>query len=298
MDLFEATSGETTDLYYVDVALYESPEYGSVYILDAEQTALIDTGTGVNYEWILDGLDALGIDRGELDYIIPTHVHLDHAGGTSFLAEACPNATVCCYESGTQFLVDPTKIWEGTKEIMGERIQHYAEPEPIPEERIRDLADGDTIDLGDHSLDVYHAPGHAFHQAVFYDPANDGVFVADAAGINSPKLDGVRQTSPPPGFDLEGCLQDVELLKELDPSALYYGHYGDRETDGLLDEYATVIESWVEEVKAKRETLENDEAVIEYFIENAETAEYWSDQHVPGEEKMNVEGVLHYLDSR
>lgn len=298
MDLFEVTSADSSDLYYIDMELYETPKYGSVYILDADRPAVIDSGTGLNYEKILDALDELGIAPEELQAIVPTHVHLDHAGGAGYLADKCPNADVCLYEAGAKFLVDPTKIWEGTKQVVGDRIEYYAEPKPVPEDRIVELADGDTLDLGDHSLETLHAPGHAFHQAAYYDEANDGVFTADAAGINSPGLDGVRHTSPPPGFDLEGCLADVELLQELDPAALYYGHFGDRETGSLLEEYASVIESWVEEVEAKRDELDNDEAVVEFFAERAETKGHWTNQHARGEEAMNVRGVLHYLDNQ
>jgi glyoxylase-like metal-dependent hydrolase (beta-lactamase superfamily II) len=230
--------------------------------------------------------------------LAPTHVHLDHAGGVGYLAEACPNADVCIYEAGAQFLVDPTRIWEGTKEVVGDRIEYYAEPKPVTEDRIVELNDGDVVDLDEHALEVHHAPGHAFHQAVFYDPANDGVFTADAAGINHPDLDGVRQTSPPPGFDLEGSLADVEMLQNLDPAALYYAHFGDHEADGLLTEYAEVIEDWVETVTEKRAELADDEAVVEYFAERADTVGTWPDQQARGEERMNVRGVLNYLDQR
>jgi len=296
MELIEATSAGTEDLYYVDLELYDTTGYGSVYILDAERPAVVDTGTGRNYEWILDALAELGIDRDELSVIAPTHVHLDHAGGVGYLAGACPNADVCLYEAGAQFLTDPEPIWEGTREVVGDRIEYYAEPKPVPEDRIVACADGDTIDLGDHSLDVHHAPGHAFHQAVFYDPANDGLFTADAAGIYVPGS-GVRQTSPPPGFDLAGCLDDVTMMQEIDPAALYYGHFGDRATDDLLAEYATVIESWVERVRRKREELDDDDAVVEYFVQRAGTLDDWTAHHARGEERMNVDGVLQYLDA-
>lgn len=297
MELTEVETRGTADLYYVDVELFDTPEYCSVYILDAERPAVIDTGSGRRFEWILDGLDQLGIEPDELDVIAPTHAHLDHAGGTGYLAEACPNADVYLYESAAQFLVDPTRIWEGTKQVLGDRVSYYAEPKPVPEDRVVELDDGDVIDLGDHVLDVHHAPGHAFHQAVFYDRATDGVFTADAAGINNPAV-GVRQTSPPPGFGLEGCLADVEMLKSLDPASLYYSHFGARAADGLLDEYATVIESWVEAVEAKRAELEDDEEVVEYFAERADSADAWGNEHAAGEEAMNVRGVLQYLDNR
>ena len=298
MDIYEATSAGATDLYCVDIELFGSPQYGAVYIIDDDRPAIIDSGTGRNYQWILDALTELDIAPEEVEVLAPTHIHLDHAGGVGYLAEACPNADVCVSESGSQFLVDPAKIWAGTKDVVGDRIEYYAEPQPVPEERLVELADGDTLELGDHALDVHHAPGHAFHQAVFYDPENDGAFTADAAGINVPNRPGVRETSPPPGFGLEGCLADIELLEALDPAALYYGHFGDSETDDLLDEYRTVIQEWVERVKAKRAELGDDEAVLEYFADQADTESPWTPEHARGEARMNTRGVLQYLDNR
>ena len=297
-ELYEATAAGTDDLYYVDVEMYGTPAYGLVYILDAQRPALVDTGTGLHHETVLEAMAEVGIAPEELEVIAPTHVHLDHAGGAGLLAQACPNADVCVYEAGAKFLVDPTRIWEGTKAVMEDRIEYYVEPEPIPEERIVKVGDGETVDLGDHALEVHHAPGHAFHQAVFYDPANDGVFTADAAGLNSPHMEGVRHTTPPPGFDLEGCLDDVEMLEALDPSALYYAHFGDRETGNLLAEYAEVLQTWVERVAEKRDELDDDDAVAEYFGERAGTIDVWDEAHAREEERMNVRGVLHYLDQR
>jgi len=297
-DIHEATAAGTTDLYYVDVDMYDTPGYGLVYILDAERPTLVDTGTGYHHDVVLEAIDSVGLAPEDIEVIAPTHVHLDHAGGASLLAGACPNADVYLYEAGVQFLADPTAIWEGTKEVMDDRISYYVEPEPIPDDRLVGLGDGETLDLGDHALEVHHAPGHAFHQAVFYDPANDGVFTADAAGINGPGIEGVTHTSPPPGFDLEGCLDDVETILDIDPSALYYSHFGDRKTGTLLSEYASVLTEWVERVESKREELAHDEAVKEYFAERASTTDAWGEAHAREEERMNVSGVLHYLDQR
>lgn len=295
--LHEATAGSTSDLYYVDTQMFDSPEYGTVYILDDERPALVDTGTGVNYELVLEGMATVGIEPEDLEAIILTHVHLDHAGGASVLARECPNADVYVHESGAQFLEDPTRIWEGTEAVVGDRIRYYREPDPIPEARLVELQEGDVIDLGEHALEVHHAPGHAFHQVVYFDPENDGVFTADAAGIYVPGLDTVRQSSPPPGFDLNECLSDVTMLQDLDPTALYYGHFGDCETEDRLTEYETVLESWVDNVAEKRDELEDDEAVSEYFADRTDTLSVWSESHARGEERMNVDGVLHYLDS-
>ncbi|MFC6716301.1 MBL fold metallo-hydrolase [Natrialbaceae archaeon GCM10025810] len=298
----EVTAGDCTDLYCIDTEMYDTPEYGAVYVIDDERPAVVETGLGSSYERILEGLEELNIAPEDLEVIAVTHVHLDHAGGAGYLAEACPNAEVYVPSIGAPHLVDPGRLVAGTKAAVGEQWEYYAEPRPIPEERIVEIEDGDTIDLGTHELRVHEAPGHAPHQVVFADPANDAVFVADAAGIWIPAIEVVRETSPPSNFDLERCLEDVETLKEIDPDVLLYTHYGPRyvgdDLEEAMDEYASVLREWVAAVEAKREELGDDEAVIEHFAETSDMTDVWSERKAAAEERLNARGVLGYLTYR
>ncbi|RJT04389.1 MBL fold metallo-hydrolase [Halococcus sp. IIIV-5B] len=287
------------DLHYVDTGMYDTEEYGAVYIVDAEQPALVDTGIGTRYENILDALDTVGIAREELAYVLPTHVHLDHAGGAGFLAEACPNATVLTHEIGVPHLVDPSRLVAGTKAAVESQWQFYAEPKPVPEDRIEGLEGGDEVDLGDHTLDVHHAPGHAPHQVMFHDHADDVLFTADAAGIWIPSIERLRQTSPPANFDLEASLADVETIQEIDPETLCFGHFGPREyEEPLMDGYARILEEWVAAVRERRAELGDDEAVIDYFVAETGMDEVWSARKAQAEERLNVRGVLAFLDEQ
>jgi len=298
-DLREVTVGDCSDLYYLDTGMYDTDEYGAVYIYDAARPAIIDTGIGTHYEEILSALDELDIAREDVAVIAPTHVHLDHAGGAGFLAAACPNAEVMIHEVGASHLVDPSRLVAGTKAAVGDQWEFYVEPEPVPEERVVELNGGDEINLGDHRLDVYHAPGHAPHQVVFHDRDDDAVFTADAAGIWVPSVEEIRQTSPPPNFDLEQCLADLETIRDLHPDALLYPHFGPREyEEGIMDEYAEVLEKWVGEVEAKYEELGGADAVEDHFAEQAELAEVWGERKASEEARLNVRGVVTSLDRR
>jgi len=295
-DVFQATAGDCTDLYYVDTGMYDVAGYGAVYVLDAERPALVDTGIGTNYERVLDAVREVGLAPVDVEVIAVTHVHLDHAGGAGFLVEAC-EADVYVHETGAPHLVDPERLWEGTKRAVGDQFEFYTEPKPVPEERVVEVTNGDTIDLGDHALAVHHAPGHAPHQVVFYDPENAAAFTADAAGIYDPDRDELFPTSPPPNFDPEQCLDDVGLLEETEPDVLCYPHFGAVETGDLLARYAEVLESWVDAVADKRAQLGDDEAVIEYFVERADAErEAWGERKAAAEVAMNVRGVLGVLD--
>ena len=287
---------DCTDLYYLDTGMYGTPNYGAVYVVDAERPAVVDTGIGTNREYLFDALDDLGVTP---DLVLPTHVHLDHAGGAGFLAERYPDATVMTHEIGVPHLVDPARLVQGTRAAVGDQWQYYVEPKPVPEDRIEPLTGGETLDLGDRDLDVHHAPGHAPHQVIFHDRGDDVVFAGDAAGIYIPAFDELRQTSPPSAFDLEQAQADVDTIRELDPRYVCYGHFGPRGfDDAMAAEYKRTLMEWVEAVRQRREKLGDDDAVIEHFAEHVSDrlVDLWGERKAREEERLNSRGVLAYLD--
>jgi glyoxylase-like metal-dependent hydrolase (beta-lactamase superfamily II) len=285
-----------TDLYYVDTGMYDTATYGSVYLLDAERPAVVDTGIGTNRELLFAAID--DVLAGRLEFVLPTHVHLDHAGGAGFLADRHPEATVYTHERGVRHLVDPARLVAGTKAAVDDQWEFYVEPRPVPEDRIAGVTDGDRLDLGDRTLTVFHAPGHAPHQVVFHDDLDDVVFTADAAGIYVPSEDRVQPTTPPANFDLEQCLDDVRMIEDLDPETLCFGHFGSREFDPSVTEgYRRTLVEWVEAVRQRREELEDDEAVVDHFVSNPEVVDVWGERKARAEMRLNVRGVLGYLDA-
>ncbi|MFB6111623.1 MAG: MBL fold metallo-hydrolase [Halobacteriaceae archaeon] len=283
------------DIYYVDTGMYDTAEYGAVYIIDAQRPAVVDTGIGTHVDRIRTALDRIGIERSELAAIVPTHVHLDHAGGAGFLADSYPTATVHVHEIGAPHLADPERLVEGTRRAVGDQWQYYVEPKPVPADRIAELTDGSVIDLGDRTLTAHHAPGHAPHQVVLADDRSGAVFTADAAGIWVPSMDAVRETTPPPNFDLDQCLADVELITSLDPEQLLYPHFGPAPRRAL-ERYPEVLEEWVATVREAVARHGSVEAAAEALAADADTAAIWGAHKAKGETAMNVRGVAHALD--
>ncbi|MFB6253438.1 MAG: MBL fold metallo-hydrolase, partial [Halobacteriaceae archaeon] len=256
-------------------------------------------GIGTHTDRIITAVEEIGLELNDIEVIAPTHVHLDHAGGAGFLADSCPNSTVYVHEIGAPHLIDPEQLIKGTKRAVQDQWKYYTKPKPIPETRITEIADGHTIDLGNRTLEVHYAPGHAPHQVVFFDTLDNAVFTADAAGIWVPRLGQVRETTPPPNFDLEQCLDDVDMIESLDPDVLLYPHFGPApETISLLEEYKTVLRSWVEDIKTAKEELGDDTAVVEKFTEQTAVDSVWGPEKARSETAMNVRGVLQYLQER
>jgi glyoxylase-like metal-dependent hydrolase (beta-lactamase superfamily II) len=277
----------TDDVYQVDGWMLDEPGRLAVYLLDTPEPALIDTGTAAETPAaVLAALDRLGIPREELAHLIPTHVHLDHAGGTGELAAACPNATVHCHERGVDFLTDPDlleKLERGVEAAIGEP-EPYGVPELVPAERARPLADGDTIDLGDRTLTTVDAPGHAPHQACFHDDSTGALFTADAAGMLFD--DRIYPTTQPPSFDPEAGVETVRRLLDLEPAVNCYPHFGVA-TDPMarLETYERMLPEWVDAVAAAAETTDDP-------AEMADTLRgEWGSMGLEGD----VRGVLGYL---
>ena len=293
-DVYEAEG--LRDVHYVDTGMYDVPEYGAVYLLDTDRPALVDSGIGTNHQRVLHAMETVGIDREELATIALTHVHLDHTGGAGFLADTCPNAEVVVHEIGAPHVVDPGRLVEGTKRAVGDQWEYYVEPKPLPDDRVRAITDGDEIDLGDRRLAVHHAPGHAPHQVVYHDPDDRAVFTGDAAGIWIPSLDELRPTSPPPNFDLDQCLDDVETIAALEPDVLCYPHFGPVAAGTTLDRYSVVLADWIESVDDLREDHDPG-AIVDHVVAQQDSGP-WGERKHRAETALNVSGALHYLERR
>jgi glyoxylase-like metal-dependent hydrolase (beta-lactamase superfamily II) len=278
------------DVHAVDTHLLGTPGVMSAYVVDAERPAVIDPGAAPAVECLLGALDELGVAPREVAYVIPTHVHLDHAGAAGALARECPEATVLVHERGRGFLVDAERLDHlaaSARRAVGDVADAYGDPEVVPPDRCRALADGDVVDLGDRTLTAVDAPGHAPHQVALVDDADDALFAGDAAGM---AVGGdLLPTTPPPDFDLEESLATVDRLLALDPSVVCYGHFGARtDARAALETYRGVLPEWVAAVESAVERHGADPGALA-----AALAGDWPSPTLA----RDVAGVLRYLDA-
>src|ERR1700728_5488279 len=107
-------------------------------IEDAGRAAFVDVGTNLSVPYLLAALAELGIAPEAVDYLLLTHVHLDHAGGAGALMQALPNARAVLHPRGAAHLIDPAKLIAASIDVYGEAVYRrlYGEIVPLPKERV------------------------------------------------------------------------------------------------------------------------------------------------------------------
>lgn len=248
-------------LYLIDLETAGYSGFFASYVMKGEKTAIIETGPTSSIPNLLAGLDEIGIKKDKVDYVLLSHIHIDHGGGAGTLLQSLPNAKLVVHRRGAPHLVNPERLWIQSKQALREVVDLYGPVQPIPEKRILVSEDGMVIDLGDQiELRVIETLGHASHHQSFYEKGSQTVFLGDAAGIYLKQLETVIPTTPPP-LRLEMALASLEKLIKLAPKWLCYTHFG-RTNNAVsrLRAYVEQLKFWektVSEALEKNETLEN-----------------------------------------
>ena len=216
------------------------------YIITGEKPFLVESGPSSSVPNLLAGLKELNINFDDIRYLAVTHVHLDHGGGAGTLIKSLPNAKVIVHPRGAPHLVDPERLWPSSQSVLGFISDIFGKPEPVPKERLIPMTEG-SFDLGfGAKLTVLETLGHASHNLSFHESFNGGVFPGDAAGTYLPAHDVIVPTTPPP-FYLEAALASLDKLISLNPTALYFSHFG-KATDAVqrLNDYKVQLQLWAD----------------------------------------------------
>jgi glyoxylase-like metal-dependent hydrolase (beta-lactamase superfamily II) len=229
--------------HLIDTGLYR-PRHSACYLVeDGGEIAIIDTGTMHAQARVMAAIEALGATPAQVRYVIPTHVHLDHAGGAGQLMQACPHATLVVHPKGQAHMVDPSKLQAGAIAVYGEEAfrRDFGELLPIPAERTLAAADRQCFELGGRTLEFMHTPGHANHHGCIFDRASGYLYTGDTFGLGYTELYSAGRplivaTTTPVAFDPDAWFDSLERMMALGPSACCLTHFGKVEQPlGLVD---------------------------------------------------------------
>ncbi len=215
--------------HYTDVHMMGVPGFGAIYLIDDEEKALVETGTSNDAAAILDAVRGFGLRPSDIDHVIVSHIHLDHAGGAGFLLKEMLNARVYVHERGFKHLVDPSKLVASAASALGNMASEFGTMIPVPPDRLHAVKDGELLDLGGRVLRFLDSPGHAPHELTMFDEKNRSVYTGDAAGLYFPRDDILIPIAPAPAFDLEQNLATFRRILDLTPRALLFSHFGPHE---------------------------------------------------------------------
>jgi len=219
-------------IYAIDTG-FERPRFDAAYlIVQRGRAAFVDTGTTHTVPRLLAILAELGLSADAVDYIVPTHVHLDHAGGSGELMRHCRAAQLIAHPRAAPHLIDPERLTIGATEVYGPEAfaRDFGTLVPVPAERVVIAQDGHGIDLAGRTLTFVDTPGHANHHGCIWDERSRGFFTGDTFGISYRELDTAAgpflfAPTTPVAFDPDAWLQSLDKLMAFQPRAMYLTHY-------------------------------------------------------------------------
>ena len=213
---------------------FRRPRFDASYLLiHQERAAFIDTGTNHAVPRLLVALEALGLSREAVDFVIPTHVHLDHAGGAGLLMQSLPAARLVVHPRGARHLIEPAQLMAGVRGVYGdEEVERsYGTLVPVAMERVVQTVDGAVIEFGGRALEFFDTPGHARHHHCIWDATSRGFFSGDTFGVSYEELSTPHGrwpvlATPPVQFEPDALRASIERLVGCSPACMYLTHYG------------------------------------------------------------------------
>lgn len=228
-------AGMATDhgIHTIDTG-FVRPGFDAAYlVVEGGRGAFIDCGTNHSVPRMLGALDAAGLTAADVDWLILTHVHLDHAGGAGELIARLPNARLLVHPRGARHMIDPSKLWAGASAVYGEAVmeREYGRLRPVPAERVVEAEDQHEINLAGRILRALDTPGHAKHHNAIYDEQANVCFTGDVFGLSYREFDTrngpfILPTTSPVQFDPDELHASIERLVALKPAAMYPTHFG------------------------------------------------------------------------
>jgi glyoxylase-like metal-dependent hydrolase (beta-lactamase superfamily II) len=296
---------------------YVRPILAAIHmIVDDGRVAFIDTGSNDSLPNVVAALDKVGLGRDAVDYVILTHIHLDHAGGAGALMREFPNAKLVVHPRGSRHMAEPSKLVAGVTAVYGKEYVDavYGDILPIPAERIIDAHEGLILQLGGRELLMIDTPGHAKHHICIIDRQAGAIFTGDMFGLSYREFDVdgrqfILPTTSPTQFDPAEMRASIDRLMGYDPLAMYLTHYAQvtdlsakaADLHRRLDRHVLIAETYAGDVEKRHESCK--QALTDYILAELRShgctlPEATILDILATDLELNVQGLTWWLDQR
>lgn len=291
------------NVHTIDLHFQGIPEVIGSFLIDlGSGWALVESGPHSCWPHLVAGLAEHGLTPNDIDHVLLTHIHLDHAGAAWALAQL--GATIHVHPAGAPHLIHPEKLISSARRIYQEKMDIlWGEIQPIDESMIRIAHDGECITLGHHQFIPHDTPGHAVHHLAWQ--WGKTLFTGDVGGIHI-REGLVAPPCPPPEFQWEDWLVSIQKIRELDLEQIVLTHYGPvKEISQHLDELEKAIEKWVHYFEQQPD-WNDQESLTRDFISYIHQDFYPPDMDASLQEQydlanppwMSVAGITRYLKKK
>jgi len=230
--------------------------------------AVIDPGPGSTLATLREQLETRGLGVGDLEAVLLTHIHLDHAGATGALVRENPRLAVYVHKNGAPHMIDPSKLLASAQRLWPNDLQRlFGETLPVPAENLHILDGGETLTLGTRRVEVVYTPGHASHHVSYFDQAERVAFVGDTAGVGIEGNSYVMPATPPPDIDLGIWDKSFAAILERNPARLFLTHFGysDNPSEHILL-FRERLHRWAALTAEILRTAASDSAAMDSFM--------------------------------
>jgi glyoxylase-like metal-dependent hydrolase (beta-lactamase superfamily II) len=236
-----------------------------VYLLETEGgLALFDCGPSTCIPQLKDRLGERGLELGDVQHLLLSHIHLDHAGAAGVLVREHPGLQVHVSPVGAPHLVDPERLERSARRLYGDAFDTlWGELVPVPGENVHETEDRV---LG---LECFPSPGHASHHVCYLD-GEGTLWAGDAAGVRVQPSRFVLPPTPPPEFDLDTWERTLDEIEARSPARLALIHFGVADDPPEhLAELRRQLRSWTERVGEGASEEEFEAAALAELGDNA-----------------------------
>ena len=294
---------------------YYSKDFASIYLLTKNnKVAIIETGSNYSVPVVKNALIQKGLSFSDVSYVIPTHVHLDHAGGAGELMRQCQNASLIVHPRGARHMIDPSKLIAGAKAVYGEEKfkEYYGEIIPIDANRVIEAEDNFILDFDGRELRFIDTPGHARHHFCVWDKSTKSMFTGDTFGVSYRDLDCggeiyILPSTSPVQFDPEVLVQSINRIMEFKPERVCLTHFSAiKPTQKIVNELTESI-NFVSDLAIKYAGKNDAESIIyrkmmNYFLKGLNeigvSDNNFVEERLSLDVKINTQGLIYWHKNR